>query len=55
MSAIGPKQTFLFAPHISAFGGKADMKIVTALSANPGSERRMDRSYCAFASSDNRW
>jgi len=25
MSAIGPKQTLVFAPHMSAFGGKADM------------------------------
>jgi hypothetical protein len=24
-SAIGPKQTSAFAPHMSAFGGKADM------------------------------
>jgi hypothetical protein len=25
MSAIGTKRTSLFAPHMSAFGGKADM------------------------------
>ena len=25
MSAIGTKRTFLFALHMSAFGGKADM------------------------------
>jgi hypothetical protein len=25
MSAIGPKQTCSFAPHMSAFGGKADI------------------------------
>ena len=25
MSAIGTKQTFLFAPHMSAIGGKADI------------------------------
>ena len=25
MSAFGPKQTFVFAPHMSVFGGKADM------------------------------
>ena len=25
-SAIGPKRTFLFAPQMSAFGGKADIK-----------------------------
>src|SRR6476620_1756033 len=29
MSAFGPKRTFLVAPHISAFGGKADMTIGT--------------------------
>jgi len=27
MSAIGPKRTFLFAPHMSAFGAKADMTL----------------------------
>jgi hypothetical protein len=31
MSAIGPKQTFLFAPHVSAFGVKADMTITACL------------------------
>ena len=30
MSAIGPKQTFLVAPHMSAFGGKADMAFCSA-------------------------
>jgi hypothetical protein len=25
MSAFGTKRTFAFAPHMSAFGGKADM------------------------------
>jgi len=25
MSAFGPKQTWAFALHVSAFGGKADM------------------------------
>jgi hypothetical protein len=25
MSAIGPKRTFVFASHMSAFGGKADV------------------------------
>src|SRR5262245_20496763 len=29
MSAIGPKRTFLVAPHMSAFGGKADMPIAS--------------------------
>jgi hypothetical protein len=27
MSAIGPKRTSLVAPHMSAFGGKADMTL----------------------------
>ena len=27
MSAIGPKRTSLVAPHMSAFGGKADMAV----------------------------
>jgi hypothetical protein len=27
MSAIGPKQTWASAPHMSAFGGKADIPI----------------------------
>jgi len=27
MSAIGPKRTSIVAPHMSAFGGKADMAI----------------------------
>ena len=30
MSAIGTKQTFPFAPHMSAFGGKADMMMQTS-------------------------
>jgi len=33
MSAIGPKRTSLAAPHMSAFGGKADMTFRGALSA----------------------
>jgi hypothetical protein len=27
MSAIGPKRTFVFAPHTSAFGAKADISL----------------------------
>ena len=27
MSAIGPKQTWASAPHMSAFGGKADISL----------------------------
>ena len=30
MSAFGPKRTSLVAPHMSAFGGKADMPFCTA-------------------------
>ena len=30
MSASGTKRTFLFAPRMSAFGGKADMAFCTA-------------------------
>ena len=29
MSAFGPKRTYLAAPHMSAFGGKADMEMTT--------------------------
>jgi hypothetical protein len=32
-SAIGPKRTSLAAPHMSAFGGKADMPIARKMSA----------------------
>jgi hypothetical protein len=28
MSAFGPKRTSLVAPHMSAFGGKADMTLM---------------------------
>src|SRR5262249_15437643 len=31
MSAIGPKQTWHGAPHMSAFGGKADMTVCACL------------------------
>jgi hypothetical protein len=51
-SAYDPKRTFFKHDGMSAFGGKAD--IATATSANPGSERRMDRSYCGQPSSDIR-
>jgi hypothetical protein len=30
MSAFGPKRTLLVAPHMSAFGGKADMAYCSA-------------------------
>jgi hypothetical protein len=33
MSAIGPKRTSLAAPHMSAFGGKADVARASAVSA----------------------
>jgi hypothetical protein len=31
MSAFGPKQTSQVAPHMSAFGGKADMTFCSAM------------------------
>ena len=31
MSAIGTKRTFLVAPHMSAFGGKADIGMIVLL------------------------
>jgi hypothetical protein len=31
MSAIGPKRTFVFASHMSAFGGKADITRTSVL------------------------
>ena len=34
MSAIGPKRTSLVAPHMSAFGGKADMHKLVLCSEN---------------------
>ena len=34
MSAIGTKRTSLVAPHMSAFGGKADMAFALQMSAN---------------------
>jgi hypothetical protein len=37
MSAIGPKQTSLIAPHMSAFGGKADIR--------PSGTRESPRTY----------
>jgi hypothetical protein len=33
MSAIGPKRTSIVAPHMSAFGGKADMALLCFLRA----------------------
>jgi hypothetical protein len=33
MSACGPKQTWTAAPHMSAFGGKADMTFCGGMSA----------------------
>jgi hypothetical protein len=35
MSAIGPKWTSLVAPHMSAFGGKADMVRSTTFKSFP--------------------
>jgi len=36
MSAIGPKRTSLVAPHMSAFGGKADMATLYSTFGNCG-------------------
>jgi hypothetical protein len=38
MSAIGPKRTSLVAPHMSAFGGKADITVFSGI----GGTRRYD-------------
>jgi len=38
MSAIGTKRTLLFAPHMSAFGGKADISVLIG-----GAERNESR------------
>jgi hypothetical protein len=43
MSAIGPKRTSLAAPHMSAFGGKADMTIANAPVLTRALEERFDR------------
>src|SRR5215470_929608 len=40
MSAFGPKRTSPVAPHMSAFGGKADMKWVYYAPHNAGAARR---------------
>src|SRR5262245_54197610 len=42
MSAIGPKLTFLFATHMSAFGRKADMPLCTAYLTQSGHEAPVD-------------
>jgi hypothetical protein len=43
MSAFGPKQTCSFAPHMSAFGGKADIRTPFAdrLFSNAGFRNRL--------------
>ena len=40
MSAFGPKRTSLVAPHMSAFGGKADIGHHARMSLNPAGETR---------------
>jgi len=47
MSAYGPKQTLLIAPHMSAFGGKADIDLATASSANRRTAHCIGQPYCA--------
>jgi hypothetical protein len=44
-SAIGPKRTFLFAPHMSAFGGKADIDELD-LTPPGGHEKNIGDQYC---------
>jgi len=41
MSAIGPKRTSLVAPHMSAFGGKADMASLYTTLGKSGQNTRM--------------
>jgi hypothetical protein len=36
MSALGPKQTWTTAPHMSAFGGKADREKLYITFGKPG-------------------
>jgi hypothetical protein len=40
MSAYDPKQTLLLAPHMSTFGGKADMTFAVRMSANDPKRNR---------------
>jgi len=40
MSAIGPKRTSLVAPHMSAFGGEADITLTLKMSAYDQGEHR---------------
>jgi hypothetical protein len=46
MSAIGPKRTFLFAPHMSAFGGKADIDELDLTPPPGGHEKNIGDQYC---------
>jgi hypothetical protein len=39
MSAFGPKQTSLVAPHMSAFGGKANIAIAANVKSRKYKER----------------
>jgi hypothetical protein len=58
MSAYGPKQTCRFAPHASAFGGKADMPAARLLGGLTGpppparSRRRMGLIHFIIAVAD---
>ena len=46
MSAIGTKRTSLFASHMSAFGGKADMVIIQYVEHAEGHGERMFAAVC---------
>jgi hypothetical protein len=40
MSAFGPKQTWAFALHVSAFGGKADMVLCENFLPSQGATKK---------------
>jgi len=46
MSAIGPKRTSVVAPHMSAFGGKADMTICGMSAFAVAIRGKADMTYC---------
>jgi hypothetical protein len=53
MSAFGPKRTSVFALHMSAFGGKADIAKGVALTF--GGQSFLSRCRFAFCSSSDCW
>jgi hypothetical protein len=46
MSAIGPKQTWASAPHMSAFGGKADMDLLRKFAFAVAIGGKADMPFC---------